>query len=131
MHGKLKKLVFSLTIIFSVLIFAGLVFLVTSRKDFQDIMFDSVVLLISAASIAIAFFAQLGADNERRRLEKVIKNINEIDRNIESDIKTDESIRRKLDRILSLEEEIYHRVGGRKDVKKVERAPNETTSKDQ
>jgi hypothetical protein len=96
----------------------------------MDIMFDSIMLLISAASIAIAFYAQLTADSEKRRLEKVLKNINEIDRSIESDMKTDESIRRKLDRILSLEEEIYHRVGGRKDVKKVERNPNETTAKD-
>ena len=127
MRVKFKKIVFVLTIVFSVLIFAGLVFLVTSRKDITDIMFDSIILLISAASIAIAFFAQLTADSERRRLEKLIKNINEIDHNIESDIKTDESVRRKLDRILSLEEEIYHRVGGRKDVKKVERAPNETS----
>ncbi len=127
MRIKFKKVVFVLTIVFSVLIFAGLVFLVTSTKDVMDIMFDSIMLLISAASIAIAFFAQLTADSERRRLEKLIKNINEIDHNIESDIKTDESVRRKLDRILSLEEEIYHRVGGRKDVKKVERAPNETS----
>lgn len=130
MHIKLKKFIFYVTIAFAVLIFAGLVFLVTSRKDFQDIMFDSVILLISAASIAIAFFAQLAADKEHRRLEKVIKDISAIDRNVESDIKTDEALRRKIDRILSLEEEIYHRVGGRKDVKKVERNPNETTKKD-
>ena len=83
--------------------------------------------MISAASIAIAIFSQLAADKEAHRLEKVIKNINEIDRSLESDMKTDESMRRKLDRILALEEEIYHRVGGRKDVKKVERASNETT----
>ena len=131
MHIRLKKAIFVLTIVFSVIIFAGSVFLVISRKDITDIMFDSIILLISAASIAIAFFAQLSADKENRRIEKVIKNIGEIDRNIESDAKTDESIRRKLDRILSLEEEIYRRVGGRKDIKKVERAPNETTPKDQ
>jgi hypothetical protein len=131
MHIRLKKAIFVLTIVFSIIIFAGLVFLVISRKDIMDIMFDSIILLISAASIAIAFFSQLSADKENRRIEKVIKNIGEIDRNIESDAKTDESIRRKLDRILSLEEEIYRRVGGRKDIKKVERAPNETTPKDQ
>ena len=130
MHIKFKKAIFYLTIMFAVVIFAGLVFLIISRKDIMDIMFDSIVLLISAASVAIAFFAQLAADKEHRRLEKVIKNINEIDRNIESDIKTDEGIRRKLDRILSLEEERYHRVGGRKDVKKVERAPNETSGRE-
>ncbi len=130
MHVKFKKLFFYLTISFAVLIFAGLVFLITSSKDIMDIMFDSVILLISAASVAIAFFAQMSADKEHRRLEKVIKNISEIDRNIESDVKTDESVRRKLDRILSLEEEIYHRLGGRKDVKKVEHAPNETSAKE-
>lgn len=130
MHVKFKKLFFYLTISFAVLIFAGLVFLITSSKDIMDIMFDSVILLISAASVAIAFFAQMSADKEHRRLEKVIKNISEIDRNIESDVKTDESVRRKLDRILSLEEEIYHRLGGRKDVKKVEHTPNETSAKE-
>ena len=102
MHIRFKKYIFYITIAFAVLIFAGLVFLITSRKDIMDILFDSIALLISAASVAIAFFAQLTADKEHRRLEKVIKDLNEIDRNIESDIKTDESVRRKLDRARKL-----------------------------
>ena len=78
MHIKFKKAIFYLTIMFAVVIFAGLVFLIISRKDIMDIMFDSIVLLISAASVAIAFFAQLAADKEHRRLEKVIKNIHPV-----------------------------------------------------
>jgi len=122
---KFQKIMFMLTVGFAVLTFAGLGFLIFSSKDLTDTLFDCVILLISAASIAIAIFSQIAANRESHRLEKVLKNINAIDKNVESDIKTDEGVRRKLDKILALEEEIYHRVGGRKDVKKVEKGtPN-------
>ncbi len=120
MH-KIQKTMFIITVILAILTFAGLGFLIFSSKALTDTLFDCIILLISAASIGIALFSQLALDKEARRLEKVVRNINEIDRNLESDIKTDEGVRRKLDKILFLEEEIYHRVGGRKDVKKVEK----------
>lgn len=117
---KFRKIMFILTIVFAVLIFLGLVLLIVSSKELADLIFDCIVLLISAASIAIAIFSQLAADKEQRRIEKIVHDVNAIDKKTQEDYKTDEGIRRKLDKILSLEEEIYKKVGGRKDVKKVE-----------
>lgn len=117
---KIRKIMFILTIVFAVLIFLGLVLLIMSSKELADLFFDCIILLISAASIAIAIFSQLAADKEQRRIEKIVHDVNAIDKKTQEDYKTDEGIRRKLDKILSLEEEIYKKVGGRKDVKKVE-----------
>ena len=117
---RFRKFMFILTIVFAVLTFLGLVLLIVSSKELADSFFDCIILLISAASIAIAIFSQLAADKEQRHIEKIVHDVNAIDKKTQEDYKTDESIRRKLDKILSLEEEIYKKVGGRKDVKKVE-----------
>lgn len=119
MH-KFRKFMFILTIVFAVLTFLGLVLLIVSSKELADSFFDCIILLISAASIAIAIFSQLTEDKEQRHIEKIVHDVNAIDKKTQEDYKTDEGIRRKLDKILSLEEEIYKEVGGRKDVKKVE-----------
>ena len=117
---RFRKFMFILTIVFAVLTFLGLVLLIVSSKELADTFFDCIILLISAASIAIAIFSQLAADKEQRHIEKIVHDVNAIDKKTQEDYKTDEGIRRKLDKILSLEEEIYKKVGGRKDVKKVE-----------
>ncbi len=103
------------------MIFFGLSMLIVSAKDLSDALFDCVILLISAASIAIAIFSQLVADKESRRIEKLVKEIGDINKTTEQDLKQDETVRHKLDKILLLEEEIYKRSGGRKDLKKVEK----------
>ena len=117
---RFRKFMFILTIVFAVLTFLGLVLLIVSSKELADSFFDCIILLISAASIAIAIFSQLAADKEQRHIEKIVHDVNAIGKKTQEDYKTDEGIRRKLDKILSLEEEIYKKVGGRKDVKKVE-----------
>ena len=117
---KFRKFMFILTIVFAVLTFLGLVLLIVSSKELADTFFDCIILLISAASIAIAIFSQLAADKEQRHIEKIVHDVNAIYKKTQEDYKTDEGIRRKLDKILSLEEEIYKKVGGRKDIKKVE-----------
>ncbi len=119
--NKFRKTMFIITIIFAVLTFFGLAMLIISSKDLSDALFDCIILLISAASIAIAIFSQLVADKESRRIEKLVRDINDINKTTEEDLKQDESLRRKLDKILFLEEEIYKRSGGRKNVKKVEK----------
>ena len=121
---KFRKFMFILTIVFAVLTFFGLVMLLVSSKELADSFFDCIILLISAASIAIAIFSQLAADKEQRHIEKIVHEVNAIEKKTQEDYKTDEGIRRKLDKILSLEEEIYKKVGGRKDVKKVEKNGN-------
>ena len=40
-----------------------------------------------------------------------------VDKNLSDDMSIDKSVRYKLDRITALEEEIYKKVGGRKDPK--------------
>ncbi len=120
MH-KFRKTMFIITIIFAVLTFVGLAMLIISSKELTDSLFDCVILLISAASIAIAIFSQLVADKESRRIEKLVREIGAINKTTEEDLKQDENLRRKLDKILYLEEEIYRRSGGRRDVKKVEK----------
>ncbi len=113
---------FILTIVFAVLTFAGLVMLMLSSRAVVDLVADSILLLISASSIAIAIFSQISANRDTRRIEKLARNINDIDEHTEADLKTDTSFSHKLDEILKLEKDIYEEVSKkRKSVSSVEK----------
>ena len=121
---KFKKFMFALTIVFAVLTFAGMVTLILSSRDLVDLLTDAILLLISASSIAIAIFSQIGADRDTHRLEKLVHEINDIEEQTEEDLKTDTSFRRKIDEVLRLEKEIYEAVTkNHKDTSPVEKSP--------
>jgi hypothetical protein len=93
--------------------------LVFSTKDFNDIAVDTILLLAATISLGIAFISQMSADKEARKVEKLIHELNLMDKNIEDDMNIDKTLRYRLDKILALEEEIYHKVGGRKTSKQL------------
>ena len=118
---KSRKIIFTLTTIFSVLTLLGLAMLMFSSRDLTDLLVDAVLLLISASSIAIAIFSQMAAIRDARRIEHLMRDINSIDRNTEEDLRTDSSFRRKLDEVLRLEKEIHDELIGKKRDKKIEK----------
>ena len=109
------------TIALSVITLFGFGMLIFSTKNFNDIAVDTILLLTATISLAIAIFSQMSADKESRRVEKLVRELNIVDKNIENDMNIDKNIRYRLDKILALEEEIYHKVGGRKTSKQLVR----------
>lgn len=108
-----QRFIIALTLTYALLVLAGLIYLIVSSASFSDIFADVVAFLISGSSILVALLSQFSAERERRHMEELRQEIDLIDENLSSDIKTDHSIQRKLDHILELEEKIYKKVGGR------------------
>lgn len=113
MHRR-QKISLYITIALSVITLFGFGMLIFSSKNFNDIVVDTILLLTATISLAIAIFSQMSADKESRRVEKLVHELNIVDKNIEDDMNIDKNIRYRLDKILALEEEIYRKVGGRK-----------------
>ena len=120
MHRRQKISLF-VTIALSVITLFGFGMLIFSTKNFNDIAVDTILLLTATISLAIAIFSQMSADKESRRVEKLVRELNIVDKNIENDMNIDKNIRYRLDKILALEEELYHKVGGRKTSKQLVR----------
>ena len=93
--------------------------LVFSSRDLVDTGFDTIILLTAIISIGIAIYSQMSADKDARRVEKLVRDLSEVDKTIENDMAIDKNVRYKLDHIIALEEEIYKKVGGRKDPKEI------------
>ena len=118
MH-KREKATLAITIVLAVITLFGFGLLVFSTKDFNDIAVDTILLITATISLGIAVFSQMSADKEARRVEKLIHELNMVDKNIENDMNIDKSLRYRLDKMIALEEEIYRKVGGRKTSKQL------------
>ena len=118
MH-KREKATLTITIVLAVITLFGFGLLVFSTKDFNDIVVDTILLITATISLGIAVFSQMSADKEAHRVEKLIHELNMVDKNIENDMNIDKSLRYRLDKMLALEEEIYRKVGGRKTSKQL------------
>lgn len=108
-----QKFIIALTITYAVLVLAGLIFLVLTSASFKDIITDLIAFLISGSSILIALLSQISAERSQNNMERMQQEINIIDDNITTDLRTDHSIQRKLDRIIEMDEKIYKKLGGR------------------
>ena len=118
MHRS-HKITLTITIILVVITLFGFGMLVFSSKDFNDIAVDTILFLAATISLGIACVSQMSADKESRKVEKLIHELNLMDKNIEDDMNLDKSLRYRLDKMLALEEEIYRKVGGRKTSKQL------------
>lgn len=113
MHKK-QNITLVITILLAIVTMFGFGLLVFSTKDFNDIVVDTILLIAATISLGIAIFSQMSADRESRRVEKLVHELNMVDKSIENDVDIDKDVRYRLDKILALEEEIYRKVGGRK-----------------
>ena len=111
---RYRKMLFIITIIIATIIILGIVTVILSPKTITDSAYDAVILAVSAISIAIAIYSEIELNHESRRVEKMVKQINEMRQNINNDMAIDKNVRYKLDNIIALDEQIYRKVGGRK-----------------
>ncbi len=119
MNKKYRRTLFYFTLVLALVALIGLGMLVFSSRDLVDTGFDTIILLTAIISIGIAIYSQMSADKDARRVEKLVRDLSEVDKTIENDMAIDKNVRYKLDHIIALEEEIYKKVGGRKDPKEI------------
>ena len=117
-----RPLVYILTIVYSILVISGIIFLIAHSTSFDEVFVDVVALVISGTSILVALLSQIAADRERTRLEQMIQEIDLIDENLESDLRADRSVQHRLTEILELDQKIYRKLGGRTPSKKLKKS---------
>ena len=113
MH-QFRKTIFAVSILIAIAILAGIIAVIISPKTLSDSMYDLIILTVSGVSIAIAIYSEVELNMESRRVEKMVRQVGEMRRNISNDMAIDKNTRYKLDKIIALDEQIYKKVGGRK-----------------
>ena len=109
-----RKTIFAISVLIAIAIIMGIATVILSPKTLSDTVYDLIIMTVSGISIAIAIYSEVELNMESRRVERMIKQINEMRKNISNDVAIDKNLRYKLDKIIALDEQIYKKMGGRK-----------------
>ena len=109
-----RKTIFAISVLIAIAITMGIATVILSPKTLSDTVYDLIIMTVSGISIAIAIYSEVELNMESRRVERMIKQINEMRKNISNDVAIDKNLRYKLDKIIALDEQIYKKMGGRK-----------------
>ena len=109
-----RKTIFAISVLIAIAITMGIATVILSPKTLSDTVYDLIIMTVSGISIAIAIYSEIELNMESRRVERMIKQINEMRKNISNDVAIDKNLRYKLDKIIALDEQIYKKMGGRK-----------------
>lgn len=109
-----RKTIFAISVLIAIAIIMGIATVILSPKTLSDTVYDLIIMTVSGISIAIAIYSEIELNMESRRVERMIKQINEMRKNISNDVAIDKNLRYKLDKIIALDEQIYKKMGGRK-----------------
>lgn len=112
--NSFRKTIFAISILIALAIIMGIVAVIIAPKTLSDTIYDLIIMTVSGISIAIAIYSEVELNMESRRVEKMVRQISEMRKNISSDVAIDKNLRYKLDKIIALDEQIYKKVGGRK-----------------
>ena len=128
-----RKTIFAISVLIAIAIIMGIATVILSPKTLSDTVYDLIIMTVSGISIAIAIYSEVELNMESRRVERMIKQINEMRKNISNDVAIDKNLRYKLDKIIALDEQIYKKIGGRKKssnlVKEYQKAKEEKAHK--
>ena len=109
-----RRIIIAITIIIAAFVITGLIMVIISPKTLADSVYDLIILTVSGISIAIALYTEAELSIESRRVDKMVKDINKMRKNVDDDMSIDKNVRYKLDKIIALDEQIYKKLGGRK-----------------
>ncbi len=109
-----RRIIIAITIIIAAFVITGLIMVIISPKTLADSVYDLIILTVSGISIAIALYTEAELSIESRRVDKMVKEINKMRKNVDDDMSIDKNVRYKLDKIIALDEQIYKKLGGRK-----------------
>ena len=107
-----RKTIFAISVLIAIAIIMGIATVILSPKTLSDTVYDLIIMTVSGISIAIAIYSEVELNMESRRVERMIKQINEMRKNISNDVAIDKNLRYKLDKIIALDEQIYKKMGG-------------------
>ncbi len=110
---KVRKYTYILITILIILVSIGAFFAFMTPNRITEISFNIIALIVSTISVALAIHAQVTTERSRLADERLLRDLREIDRNVEGDAAVDRSLRYKLDKIIAQNELIYVKMGGK------------------
>ena len=120
---KFRIVIWAVTILLAVAVFAGAIVLVLSPDSAFETAFNIIAFSVSATSVAIAVMSQVSAYKDRQKIEKLVHGINVLDEEMIEDEKTVEHIQRKLNEIVALDREMINKID------RMEKKANKTNKK--
>ena len=124
---KKERILFYSVIVVAAVTILGMAAVIFGQKDWTGSTLDLIILFSGAISIMLAIYSERSADRERRRLSKMIHDINAIDANLTSDMHVDDEMRKKLNHIIAMDEQILEELTSTK--RKSKRVGNKTPEK--
>ena len=124
---KKQRFLFYTIVIVAAITIIGMAAVIFGQKDWTGSTLDLIILFSGAISIMLAIYSERSADRERRRLSKMIHDINAIDANLTSDMHVDDEMRKKLNHIIAMDEQILEELTSTK--RKSKRVGNKAPEK--
>lgn len=124
---KKEKFLFYSVIVVAAVTILGMAAVIFGQKDWTGSTLDLIILFSGAISIVLAIYSERSADRERRRLSKMIHDINAIDENLTNDMHVDDEMRKKLNHIIAMDEQILEELTSSK--RKTKRVGNKAPEK--
>lgn len=124
---KKQRFLFYTIVIVAAITIIGMIAVIFGQKNWSGSILDLIILFSGAISIMLAIYSERSADRERRRLTKMIHDINAIDANLTSDMHVDDEMRKKLNHIIAMDEQILEELTSGK--RKTKRAGNKAPEK--
>jgi spermidine/putrescine-binding protein len=90
---------------------AGIVMLVVNDElDFFDTAYEIIAFSLGAAGMIMAIISQIDYYQSDKQSQRILKEIDELNREHDTDEKVDKDFQKKLDTILQGDQKIYHRL---------------------
>ena len=111
---KKQRFLFYLIVVVAAITIIGMAAIIFSQKDWTGSTLDIIILGTGSVSILLAIYSERSSDKESRRLTKMIHDINNIDANLASDMHIDGEMRKKLNHIIAIDEQILEELTSHK-----------------
>ena len=108
---KLRFIVRAAIVALAVISIVGLVLLVNRDLDAGSATYEIIVFVFAIVCVVTAILSQVESYRSEKTLRKMIKDLQEIDAEVDEESKQERSLRKKVDEILALDRKIYNKLG--------------------
>lgn len=107
---KVRYITYAATILLMVVLIVGIIMQIISPRSATETAFEIIALVVSCSSVTIAIVTQISAYRDHKKFTGIIRELHEIDRDVDSGAALDQSVRNKLDELIALDSRIYHKL---------------------
>lgn len=108
---KLRIVIRIITALLLVLSVVGIVLLIiNSDRNWLDTSYEIIAFSLGSAGMIMAVISQIDTYQQEKTTKNMIADLHKLNREADEDDKVDARFQRKLDKLLSMDEKIYHSI---------------------